>query len=36
MKFNKGFVLAIAGHQDELGWKLNEMVRMVLGYEYIA
>ena len=31
-----GFVCAMASNQDELGWKLDEMVRMVLGYPYIA
>lgn len=31
-----GFICAQAANQDELGWKLDEMVRMVLGYQYIA
>ena len=33
---NNGFICALAAENDELGWKLNEMVRMVLGYQYIA
>jgi len=35
IKADNGFVCAVASNQDELGWKLDEMVRMVLGYQYI-
>ena len=31
-----GFICTMAAEDDELGWKLDEMVRMVLGYQYIA
>jgi len=33
IKVNDGFILAQAGHQDELGRKLDEMVIMVLDYD---
>ena len=33
IKVNDGFILAQAGHQDELGRKLDEMVIMILDYE---
>ena len=32
----EGFICTMAAEDDELGWKLDEMVRMVLGYQYIA
>ena len=33
IKVNNGFVCAMAGHQDELGEKLDELVLMSLDYD---
>jgi len=33
IKVNDGFILAQAGHQDELGRKLDEMVLLVLDFD---
>jgi len=36
IKVGDGYICAMAEDHWELGDKLDEMVRMVLGYQYIA